>query len=339
MTSLSPALAGWLSDTLGDPGPFTLAPLSGGNSNETLLLHSPAATLVLRRPPPAAISASAHSMDRERRILGALAATTVPVPRPLGSCDDPTVSPTPVLVMEHVSGASLTDRWPAGHHGDPATVTAIGEAVIDGLVTLHTLDWRGLGLDGFGRPDGFLGRQVGRWRTQYTGYTVRELPLFDTLAQWLTAHLPPDAPPAIIHGDFHLDNCLIALEPPVRLAGIVDWEMSTIGDPLLDLGLFLALWGPERPLEPALPRLQAVTRIAGAPTRATLARRYAAATGRDLTHLPFYLVLALWKLGAIIEGAYAQLLRGELDSPYARALERDVPQLLREAASFAGLTP
>jgi aminoglycoside phosphotransferase (APT) family kinase protein len=216
-------------------------------------------------------------------------------------------------------------------------VRGIGEAVIDALAELQAVDWRASGLDGFGNPDGFLARQVRRWRSQYERYQVRDLPVFDEVAAWLDEHRPPDAPPALMHGDFHLDNCLVVPGPPVAVTAIVDWEMATIGDPMLDVGLFLAFWGPERPSPAACPEVQGVSRVVGAPTRAELAERYAAATGRDVSRLDYYLALAFWKLAAIIEGAYANHVAGKLDSVYARRLADDVPRLLDEAAAHAAL--
>ena len=336
LSAVSPALADWLGPALDDPGPFTLTPLSGGNSNETLLLTSPAATRILRRPPHAAsIDPSAHSMAREHRILVALDGRGVPAPRPLAYCDDPEVTPASMLVMERIDGVSLGAELPAAFGGD---TRAVGEALVDALAALHTVDWRAAGLEGFGRVDGFLERQVPRWRSQYQRYAVRELELFEPVAEWLQSHLPPTLVPGIMHGDFHADNCLLTPGPPARVAAIIDYEMTTIGDPLLDLGLLLAFWGDERPARPAMPGVQAFTRGAGAPSRAELAQRYAEASGRSVEHLPFYLTLALWKLAAIVEGAYAHHLQGNLDTAYASELEHDVPALLREAAAFAGIS-
>jgi aminoglycoside phosphotransferase (APT) family kinase protein len=329
-------LGAWLEEAL--PGERLLAVrrLAGGNSNETYLLETTARRAILRRPPAAAIAPSAHSMAREHAILVALAQTDVPAPRPLALCADPDVIGAPFLVMEHVAGEAVLDRLPPGI--DPALAAAeIGPALVDALATLHRAPWREIGLADFGRPEGFLARQVDRWRGQYERYRVRDLPGFEEVATWLEGHRPPDGAPGILHGDFHLDNCLVDPAPPVRVRAIVDWEMATIGDPLLDLGLVLAFWGPDRPREPAFPRIQAVSRVAGAPSRAELAARYAERSGRPVEDLPYYLALAFWKLAAIVEGAYAQHLAGTLDTPYARDLERDVPRLLDEAARFAEL--
>jgi aminoglycoside phosphotransferase (APT) family kinase protein len=333
--TLSPELVRWLSDALQDPGPFTVQPLSGGNSNETLLLQSPAGARILRRPPSATIDPSAHSMAREYRVLTALDGRTVPAPRPLAYCDDPDVAPAGVLVMERSAGVSLTTALPAGFAGD---ARAVGYAIVDALAALHTVDWRAAGLEGFGRVDGFLERQVPRWRKQHSRYAVRELELFEPVAQWLESNLPPGFEPGILHGDFHADNCLVTIDAPTRVAAIVDFEMTTIGDPLLDLGLVLAFWGDARPAAPAMPTVQGFSRGADAPDRQELAERYAAASGRSIDHLPFYLTLAFWKLAAIVEGAYAHYLDGNLDSDYGRDLAHDVPALLSEAAGFAGIS-
>jgi aminoglycoside phosphotransferase (APT) family kinase protein len=157
------------------------------------------------------------------------------------------------------------------------------------------------------------------------------------VADWLEENRPPDSPPAIIHCDFHADNCLTAFLDPARVTAILDWEMATIGDPLLDLGFLLGFWGEDRPTIPAHRTVQAFSRIPGAPTRLELADRYAERSGRSVEHLDYFMALGFWKLAAIIEGAYAQFLHGEVDTPYARGLEHDVPQLLEEAAGFAGI--
>jgi aminoglycoside phosphotransferase (APT) family kinase protein len=276
-------------------------------------------------------------MEREFRVLAALDGTDVPVPRPLGLCADPEVIGAPFLVTSFVDGVSVLDVLPEAYHPGADSVRAVGEALVDKLAAIHGAPWREIGLGDFGRPDGFLARQVGRWRSQYATYVTRDLPLFDAVADWLEANRPPDAEPGILHGDFHLDNCLIARSPPARVMAVIDWEMATIGDPLLDLGLVLAFWGPDRPPHPGFARIQAVSRLPGSPGREELARRYAARAQRSVDALPYYFALAFWKLAAIVEGAYAQYLAGEQDTEYARSLEHDVPALLAEAASFAGI--
>jgi aminoglycoside phosphotransferase (APT) family kinase protein len=271
-------------------------------------------------------------MERERRIMAALADQPVPAPRVIALEEE-----TQFLLMEHVDGVALTDELPAAY-GDPAVAArAIGEAVVDALADLHAVPYAAAGLEDFGRPDGFLERQVPRWRAHLERHRVRELPHLDALTAWLERERPTSFEPGILHGDFHLDNCLLTPRPPIAVAAIVDWEMATIGDPLLDLGLLLAFWGSSRPERPAMPRVQAVSRVPGSPSRAELAARYAARSSRSLEALPWYMAFAFWKLATIVEGAYAQYLDGRLRTPYAAALEHDVPALLREAAAFAGI--
>jgi aminoglycoside phosphotransferase (APT) family kinase protein len=338
-TPVQPGLADWLERELGVEGPFALERLTGGNSNETLLLRAAGRRWVVRRPPVEAISKSAHDMGREHRILVALDRTDVPAPSPVADCADPDVPGAPFLVMEAIDGHAIADELPASYPPGPETLRAVGFAAMDALAALHRAPWREIGLADFGRPDGFLGRQVGRWSGQLDRYRHRPLPYFDELAVWLEEHRPPDGEPGILHGDFHLDNLMLTPGPGIAPAAIIDWEMATIGDPLLDLGLFLGFWGTDRPAEPAMPHVQGVSRAAGSPTRAELAARYAAGCGRSVEHLDWYMALAFWKLAAIVEGAHAQYVRGLLRTPYAARLEHDVPRLLAEAAGFAGLAP
>ena len=330
-------VAAWLERHVGVAGPLAAERVGGGNSNATFLLRGPDGLLVLRRPPAEALSGTAHSMAREHRVLRALAGTGVPAPRPVAFCDDAEVTGAPFLVMEHVDGVSITDALPPAYDSGPAALRGLGEEMIDGLAALHRVDWEAAGLGDFGRPEQFLERQVPRWSRQYESHAVRDLPRFAQLAEWLEAHRPPRWTPGIMHGDFHLDNCLFARHEP-RLLAIIDWELTTIGDPLMDLGLVLAFWGA-RPLDaPAMPQVQAVSRRSGAPGRDELARRYAQRSGRSVEHLKWYMALAFWKLAAIVEGAYAQYLDGRLTTDYARRLGDDVPRLLEEAAHAAVLS-
>jgi len=335
--SVDPALSAWLSQALGVDPPFVLRPLTGGNSNETLELRAEHRRWIVRRPPAEAISKSAHDMAREHRVLTALQGTGAPAPAPAAFCDDASVPGAPFLVMEAVDGHAITDEMPAAYRDVRDAPVLVGQAGVDALAALHSVDWRAAGLEGFGRPEGFLERQVGRWSAQFEKYRSRPLPEFDRLAEWLTEHRPPAGDPGILHGDYHLDNVLLTPGPEIAPAAIIDWEMTTIGDPLLDLGLYLAFWGSDRPDPPAMPHVQGVSRIEGTASRAALAARYEERSGRSVEHLDWYMALAFWKLAAIVEGAYAQYLAGTLLTPYAARLEDDVPRLLSEACGFAGL--
>lgn len=328
-------LTDWLYEHLGVGPDISVSRLGGGNSNQTFVVTdtgggSTAGTrLVVRLPRAAAMAAGAHNLAREHRILRAVCGAGFPAPKPYAFCDYVEVLGQPFLVMEHVDGHSITTELPAAY-ADAAVAGAIGGELVEALAQLEAIDWKGAGLEDFGKPANFLDRQVPRWRRQLEQYRVRDLPRFDEVAEWLQDNQPDGQDPAIIHGDFHLDNCLLSPDSP-QLAAVIDWELSTIGDPLLDLGLFLAFWGP-RPTEPcAMPQIQAVSRHYPVPDRMVLAARYGEQTGRAVDALPYYCALALWKLAAIVEGAYAQFLRGEVVSAYTAALERDVPLLLEEA--------
>jgi aminoglycoside phosphotransferase (APT) family kinase protein len=340
MTGAEDQVGRWLSAVLGErgePGPFRLHRLDGGNSNVTDLVESATGRWVLRRPPAATISATANNLAREHRVLAALTGLPVLTPAVVAYADDPAVVPVPCLLMEFVDGCPLTTAWPAHWNVAEGSLRALGLSAVDALADVHLVGWRAAGLEGFGRPDGYLRRQVARWRGQYEQHQVRGLPLFGRLAGWLEDNRPEETEPALLHGDFHLDNCLFVPGPPVHTGAIIDWELSTIGDPLMDLGLLLAFWGPDRADRPGMPRVQALTRHPDAPTRAELAAHYAARTGRRVDRLDFYMALALFKLAAIVEGAYAAYVDGRVDSPYAVALAEDVPALLRDAAHVAGL--
>lgn len=335
-TAISDSLQNWLKDKLPGRGPFEVSPLHGGNSNETLMLSDSEGNFVLRRPPADAIDASAHSMEREYRILKALEHADVPTPKPVGVSEDASVDGSPFFVMEAVEGYPLTDELPEGI--DPAVVAAgVGPALMEGLAKLHKVDWKACGLEDFGRPDGFLERQVPRWSKQYNRVKIRDLPRFDQVGEWLEANRPPAQEPAIMHGDFHLDNTLIVFEPDVHVSAIIDWEMSTIGDPLFDVGISLAFWGADRTDPMAMPKVEGISRLPGNPDRYELADHYAKHSGRSVEHIDWYMAIGFWKLAAIVEGAYAQHVAGLLDTPYAAQLETDVPALLEEAAKFAGL--
>lgn len=334
-SSVEPQLADWLSEHIGESGPWKLCQLSGGNSNETYLLRAPTEEYVLRRPPTHALSASAHSVAREYRVLRALADSNVPAPCPVALYEDNALPLGPFMVMQHMPDAvSLTDELPATYGA--SALTAVADELVDVLAAIHRLDWRAAGLEGFGRPEQFLERQVSRWYRQWQSIARRPLPDMHRLAEWLEHNRPDGRAPALMHGDFHLDNCLFSASSPRALA-VIDWEMATIGDPLLDLGLVLAFWG-ERPFSPpGMSIVQAVSRIQGAPEREHLLARYEQATGQPVPHVCYYQCLALFKLAAIIEAAWSQYLDGELRTEYAASLEYDVPALLAEAAETAGI--
>jgi aminoglycoside phosphotransferase (APT) family kinase protein len=301
------ALEAWLVTNLDGGPPLEIERMgeATGVANALFGVRWGGRDLVLRRPPAAKITASAGNMVRERRVLAALADSPVRHPRLVAACEDPDVLGVPFLLMERVDGFTPTDPLPAPFDTDQAARHALGIEAVDAIAELAIVDWRTAGLEGFGKPDGFLARQVDRWRWQLDSYRTREISLLEPLSDWLRRHLPPPGPIGIMHGDYSMFNVMFASCLPARLAAIVDWDSATVGEPLMDLGHLLARW--DEPGE-APTRLGAadIADRTGLATRAELAACYAASTGFDLTHLRYYQVLSLFKLGCIMEGYYAR---------------------------------
>jgi aminoglycoside phosphotransferase (APT) family kinase protein len=303
-----------------------------GHSNETFFVRRGQDEWVLRRPPRGAFLPTAHDVLREYRVLTALAGTQVRAPRPVLACEDQSVIGAPFYLMERVRGFVIRGELPPGFAEDPAPRGGIGDELVDALAELHGVDWQAAGLQGWGRPTGYLERQVKRWRGQLELATQFSRPLPDLVrvSDWLAGHVPADAPPTIVHGDYKLDNVSFRPSPPARLLSILDWEMSTIGDPLADVGWMVSFWrepgDPEDPME----RDAGLTRLPGFRTRGELLERYWERTGRR-ADMAFYLVLAVWKLAVLLEGSYARHLAGVTDDPFFAELEDGVPELARRA--------
>ncbi len=323
----------WIEAQLGQTGARVVRELSGGNSNVTCLVETDQGRMVIRTPPANTISPKAHKgVEREAIVMGALRGH-VAVPVVLAWCEDSAVIGRPFALVEHIEGVSITDTLPAGYPGVTA-VNQLGEQLVDQLAALARAPWKEIGLEGIGKPDDFLRRQVERWLSVRASAPVRDLPAIQALGQWLLEHLPADGPVGVTHGDFHLDNTLCHPEQP-RLLAVIDWEMATIGDPLTDLGLFLMFWGPRSVEPPGFAHVQAVTRADGVSSRQQLAERWSEASGIPIDKLHYYLCFAFWRLAAIVEGAYGLYREGKVDTPYARGLEYDVPALLQEAQAAA----
>jgi aminoglycoside phosphotransferase (APT) family kinase protein len=313
-----------------------------GHSNETFFVSRGAARWVLRRPPRGAFLPTAHDVVREHRVLSALAGTPVRAPRPVLVCEDASVIGAPFALMEAVDGFVIRDRLPAPFAGSDHARgrRTIGEDLVDALAEVHGVDWRAIGLEGFGKPGGYLERQLRRWGGQLerTEPLTRVLPDLHRAGDWLGRHLPAESRLSLVHGDYKLDNVVVASDPP-RVVAILDWEMSTLGDPLADLGWMLSFW--REPADPAGFDLEveAPTRTPGFPSRAELTERYEARSGRPAGDLTFYLVLAVWKLAILLEGSYARHLAGLTDDPFFSRMEEAVPALARRALAVAGGAP
>ncbi|HEY8494574.1 MAG TPA: phosphotransferase family protein [Myxococcota bacterium] len=312
---------------------FTL--IGGGRSNLTYRVEDARGSrFVLRRPPLGHVLPTAHDMAREHRVLCALADTEVPVARPIALCTDASLIGAPFYVMEYVTGVVLADRLPEGYATHPEERRRIGEALIDVLVRLHAVDFRAVGLADFGRPEGYLERQVRRWAQQWERSKTGPLPAIEELQRRLVAALPVSPAPTIVHGDYRLGN--LALDPadPGTVVAVYDWEMATLGDPLADLGYTLIYWS--EPGEKTVGTLLAgVTAQPGFPTRAELVERYARTSGRDVAHVDFYQVLALYKLAVISEGIYARWKMGKTVGEGFDALGRAAGPLAERALAIA----
>ncbi|MDX3075073.1 phosphotransferase family protein [Streptomyces sp. NPDC088354] len=279
--------------------------IEGGRSNLTYAVTDGIARWVVRRPPLGHVLATAHDMGREHRVISALRDTSVPVPGAVLLCEDPEVLGAPFYVMDFVEGTPYRTEKQLTELG-PARTRAIVLDLVDTLVALHAVDPVTAGLAGFGRPDGFLERQLRRWGKQLDASRSRDLPGIDELAAALGTRLPASGPAAVVHGDYRLDNVLVGSDDTIR--AVLDWEMSTLGDPLTDLGLLL-MYGELRPT-PGTP-VSVTGGAPGHPSAAELVERYAAGSGRDVSAVAWYTAFAYFKLAVILEGIHYRFTLGQ----------------------------
>jgi aminoglycoside phosphotransferase (APT) family kinase protein len=285
--------------------------ISGGRSNLTYRVYDDAHEWVLRRPPLGHVLPTAHDMAREYKVLSALAPTDVPVPRTYAFCDDDAVNGAVFYVMENVDGVIL--RTPA----DMAPLSKddarrCSEELVDVMARIHLVDYHAVGLDDFGRPDGYLERQVRRWNEQWERSKAAgcpDTPAIDELARRLRDAVPESGRATIVHGDYRLDNTMLAPSDSGQIVAVLDWEMATLGDPLTDLGLFLLYWG--RPEAQVVATGAAISTEAGFLSRDEVIERYAKASGRSLDALDWYEVFASYKLAVIVAGIHARYLMGK----------------------------
>jgi aminoglycoside phosphotransferase (APT) family kinase protein len=308
------------------PDDLSAVPIGDGHSNVTFALSS---GVVLRRPPRGPLPPSAHDVLREARLLTALEAAAVRTPVVLAVCEDPEVIGAPFYVMERVQGEVITDDIPASLDG-PEQRALIAEELIRSLVQLHGVDWAPLGLEGFGKPTGYLQRQLRRFSGLWEHNRTREIEALDKVGSWLATNLPESPPATIVHGDYRLGNTIFDRQAPARLAAILDWEMATIGDPLADIGYLMIHW-----VQAADPTtrftLHSVTTRPGFPTRAELMARYEQLSGRPVQNLDWYVTLALWKAAVFMEGNYKRAVSGTTDDPYLKSFGEGVIELAGRA--------
>jgi aminoglycoside phosphotransferase (APT) family kinase protein len=286
-------------------GPLRADVVQGGRSNLTYVVTDGTARWVVRRPPLGHVLPTAHDMAREHRVITALHPTAVPVPRTLLLCADADVLGAPFYVMEFVPGTPYRRAEELQALGRERTET-IAHSLIDTLVDLHAVDPATVGLADFGRPEGFLDRQLRRWKKQLDGSRSRDLPGIDRLHDRLAATVPASGAPAVVHGDYRLDNVLV--DENDRITAVLDWEMSTLGDPLTDLALMVAYAEREAV---GLTFVSNASSAPGYPSGAEVVARYAARSGRDVSSLNWYLGFAFFKLAVILEGIYYRFSQGQ----------------------------
>lgn len=332
------ALLGWMDDNDLGKGPLDQPELlTGGTQNFLVKFTRDDRDYVLRRPPLHLRKNSNETMMREARVLDALTGSDVPHPGFIASCRDESILNCCFYLMEPIDGFNATTGLPDYHRSDPAVRHRMGLSMVEAATALGAVDYQAVGLEGFGKPEGFLDRQVLRWQAQIDSYSELNewpgpsaLPGIDTIPKWLTDNQPESFTPGIMHGDFHLANIMFRFDSP-ELAAIVDWELCTIGDPLGDLGWIMAMWP-----DPAEDRPARVEPWDGFPSLDEMILHYSERSDRNVDHLPWYGVLACFKLGAILEGTYARACTGQAPVETGDALHEHTIALFNRALRMIG---
>ena len=299
----------WLEANIpGLQGPLRFDLIAGGHSNLTYTVtDANDHRYVLRRPPLGQVLATAHDMSREHTIISALGPTDVPVAPALGLCLDEDVNGAPFYVMDFVDGRVLRDQTVA-QSIDVAARRNASLSIADTLAKIHAVDPDTVGLGDLGKKDGYIGRQLKRWYSQFQNSQTREVPLVDSVHDALSSRIPEQGPAAIVHGDYRLDNCMT--DAKGNVIAVLDWEICTLGDPLADVGLLMVYWTDSSDASPML--LTAPTVVDGFLTRKEVLDRYGEQSGRDLSQIDFYVAFGYWKLACIVEGVYARYVGGAM---------------------------
>jgi aminoglycoside phosphotransferase (APT) family kinase protein len=316
-------------------GPVEAEPVGEGHSNVTYVIRRAGGAWVLRRPPRPPLPPSAHDVLREARLLDAIELADVRTPEVLAACDDESLIGVPFYVMAYVDGFVITSQVPA-HLDAPEERRRVCEELVDALAEMHAVDWRACGLEGFGKPTGYLDRQLRRFGGLWEHNKTRELPLVQEVGEWLAANKPESPPATIVHGDYRLGNTMLGNDAPAKLVAIFDWEMATIGDPLADVGYLTATWAEPGGAQTMFD-LMSVTKEPGFMKRDELILRYEEQTGRSMSDLRWYQALAIWKAAVFMEGNYKRSLLGTTDDPYLKLFDEGVPQLAEAAHAITKL--
>jgi len=315
--------------------PLAVEQFAGGHSNLTYLLRFGGAELVLRRPPFGPVAPKAHDVAREFRILRALHPVFPLAPKPFLLCEDERIVGAAFYVMERRRGVVVRGEEPPELFDRPRERRRASAALVDALADLHAIDTSAHGLDSLGKPAGFVGRQVSGWAERWRRARTEDVAEMDELAEWLAARLPADpSRPSMLHGDYKLDNVMLDAGDVGRVVGVFDWEMSAVGDPLVDLGILLAYW-VHVAAAGRRDTVASVTDREGWFTRAEILERYGSRTRLDLSGVAFYEVFALFKLAVVVQQIFFRYRRGQTDDPRFAALGERVAWLARTAAGLA----
>jgi aminoglycoside phosphotransferase (APT) family kinase protein len=333
------ALARWMDDQRlpGTGEPVSTRFISGGASNEIFEITRGEHRMVLRRPPRQVPEGRNETMLREWRVLSALNGTDVPHAEAIAACDDASVLGATFYLMGFIDGwspMSMGRTWPPPFDTDVEARAGLGYQLVDGIAKLSKVDWRRRGLEGFGKPDGFHERQVDRWLSHLSKFKIRELAGMDVAAAWLRRHKPSRYEPGIMHGDYQFANVMFGHGAPARLAAIVDWEMATVGDPLLDLGWVIMGW----PRSGDDPSTAGYVDYTGMPSREDVLEYYANESGRPVDEIDYYEILARFKIAIVLEGGYARYKQGGADNPKMEAFGPIVLDMMQKAADLAETT-
>jgi len=318
------ALEAYLKQHLpGAARPLAVMQFPHGHSNLTYLLRMGDREFVLRRPPFGNQVKTAHDMGREFRVLSKLCSVYPPAPRPLFHCEDTSVLGTPFYVMERRKGVVLRGRDTPDISIDPPIARRLCTALVDNLALLHSLDYKAAGLTDLGKPEGYVARQVNGWIGRYENARTDAVPEMDRVAEWLKRHLPEESAPALLHNDYKFDNLMLDPADLTRIVAVLDWEMATVGDPLMDLGTTLGYWIEAADSDALRAGAMGPTTLAGCLTRRELVARYAEKTGRDTSGMLFYYCFGIYKIAVIIQQIYARFVRGHTrDERFARLYEQ-----------------
>jgi aminoglycoside phosphotransferase (APT) family kinase protein len=318
-----------LSQFLGAHGPLRVEQYPGGHSNLTYLVHLGDREVVLRRPPFGSKVKTAHDMGREYRVLSKLHSVYPPAPEVLLFCDDLSILGAPFYLMEPIHGIIIRRDPPPGLPFTAETARRLSESFVDNLVRLHALDYEAIGLGDLGKPEGYLERQVRGWTERYYGSQSHDLPEVEPVTAFLKNHIPATSGATLVHNDYKYDNVMLDPNDITRIVGVLDWEMTTVGDPLTDLGTSVAYWVEPQDPEDIQKIRWCPSTYPGSITRAQFIERYAQKTGRDVSHIDFYLAFARFKLAVIIQQIYFRYHQGLTKDPRFAAMPETVRTLLR----------